>query len=116
MKEFDFVIDCHVPTPMAGFDYQGFWQAFTFAELQCFKTDSNKPIVDLFKKSMVDYVDDADKFARLSTTLNHKCWYWNDNADFEKSSLYACLWEKVHSFALDNYKDEMLDTYLEITD
>lgn len=115
MEKIDFVIDCHVPTPMTEFDYQGFWQAFTLAELQC-KEKNNQPIIELFKNVMIDYVTDADKFARLSTTLNHKCWYWHDNNNFEWSILYANMWEKVHNFALNNYEGEMLKNYLKITD
>lgn len=119
MKEFDFVIDCHKPIPMPDFDYNGFWQAFTFAELQCdreCKDGDNSPIVELFQIAIKKYVADADNFARLSTTLNHKCWYWNDQANFDRSALYGYMWERVHSFALEHYKGKMLDTYLKITD
>ena len=43
-----------------------------------------------------DYCDDVCAMAAFVTVLNHKCWYWYDNHNEEKSKIYSDLYYKYN--------------------
>ena len=87
-----------------------FWQDFSIADL--YGADAVK---DTYNRAFKEWKNDYKYLTELVMVLNWKSW---QHAESKKklSELYADLYYKADSYALDNLEGEERDYYWQVTD
>ena len=92
-----------------------FWNDFSIAE-----RFGAEVIKDTYKRARAEWKKDKVYGTELSMVLNHKCWYWysepRSKLGDKYGKLYAELWAEYHNWVLENWEDDNLYYYLQITD
>jgi hypothetical protein len=91
------------------FDYKGFMQDFAIADMF-----GENAVRDTYKRCQ-EWKDNAEYWAALVLTLNHRGWMYRDKNE-NMCHLYAELWEKAHDHGLSHFKGEDAELYFRLTD
>lgn len=73
-------------------------------------------IKDTYKRSFDDWKSDVVYFTELVMVLNWKCWEHHGKDNDVYTALYSDLYYQAREYALDNFKDEDIEYFLETTD
>lgn len=88
-----------------------FWHDFTIADW--FGIDAIK---DTYKRVMDEWRKDYKYMTELVLVLNYKCWSMYDQKKREESELYADLFYETKDYCYDNFTEEELKYFFEVTD
>lgn len=88
-----------------------FYMDFSIAD--AFGVDAVK---DTYKRSFDSWHADRVYFTELVMVLNWKSWEHHSKGNDVLVSLYVDLYEQAREYALDNFKGEDLEYFLETTD
>lgn len=73
-------------------------------------------IRDTYKRAKAEWKNDCGYFTELVVVLNERCWMWHSKGNEKLSSLYSELYYDANDYALDNYKGEEAQHFLDVTD
>lgn len=89
-----------------------------FSDLSIAECDSEKAILDTYKRVMKEWLDDIEHITEFCICLNHKIWQHYENGNEPLARIYDRLWKECDAHIIEHYRnnEEGLSYFYRTTD